>query len=94
MAAAIDIAHTAGDDYVVQVRDDDGSTSEHTVKVTDAHLDTYAPESTKKELLAESFRFLLEREPKESILGSFDLQVIQRYFPEYPEKIGERVGGS
>jgi len=31
----------------------------------------------------ESFRFLLEREPKESILREFDLSVIKRYFPDY-----------
>jgi hypothetical protein len=30
-----------------------------------------------------SFEFLLAREPKESILRSFDLPVIGRYFPEF-----------
>jgi len=34
-------------------------------------------------LVARSFDFLLEREPPSSILRSFDLSVIQRYFPEY-----------
>jgi hypothetical protein len=42
-------------------------------------------------LVEESFRFLLEREPKESILGSFDLTVIARYFPEYERVIGRRL---
>ena len=37
-------------------------------------------------------RFLLEREPKESILSRFDLPIISRYFPEYEEEIGERLG--
>jgi hypothetical protein len=41
-------------------------------------------------LVTESFRFLLEREPKESILRSFDLTVISRYFPEYEREIVER----
>jgi hypothetical protein len=41
-------------------------------------------------LVTESFRFLLEREPKESILRSFDLTVIGRYFPEYEREIVER----
>jgi hypothetical protein len=27
--------------------------------------------------------FLLDREPKESILGAFDINVIRRYFPEF-----------
>jgi len=30
-------------------------------------------------------RFLLDREPKESILGAFDTRVIRRYFPEFDE---------
>jgi hypothetical protein len=34
-------------------------------------------------LVAKSFDFLLEREPPSAILASFDLSVIQRYFPEY-----------
>jgi hypothetical protein len=42
-------------------------------------------------LVSESFRFLLEREPKESILRSFDLTVISRYFPEYEREITRRV---
>ena len=42
-------------------------------------------------LVRESFRFLLEREPKESILRSFDLTVISRYFPEYEREITRRV---
>jgi hypothetical protein len=41
--------------------------------------------------VTESFRFLLEREPKESILGSFDLTVIGRYFPEYEREIAKRL---
>jgi len=44
-----------------------------------------------EELVAESFRFLLEREPKESILRSFDLTVISRYFPEYERVIRDRL---
>jgi len=35
------------------------------------------------DLVRRSFEFLLEREPATSILGSFQLSVIQRYFPEY-----------
>jgi hypothetical protein len=42
-------------------------------------------------LVAESFRFLLERESKESILRSFDLTAISRYFPEYEREIAERL---
>lgn len=42
---------------------------------------------TKEELIKESFEFLLEREPKESILSRFNLRVINQYFPEFEEEI-------
>jgi hypothetical protein len=44
-----------------------------------------------EELLRRSFEFLLEREPKESILTRFDLSVISRYFPEYEREIRRRL---
>jgi hypothetical protein len=34
-----------------------------------------------------AFRFLLEREPKEAILGRFDVSVISRYFPEFEREL-------
>ena len=43
-------------------------------------------------LVRESFAFLLEREPKESILGRFDLAVIGgRYFPELEADLRRRL---
>ena len=42
---------------------------------------------TKEELIEKSFKFLLEREPKESILPRFNLRVINQYFPEFEEEI-------
>jgi hypothetical protein len=41
----------------------------------------------KEELIKKSFEFLLEREPKESILSRFNLRVISKYFPEFEEEI-------
>lgn len=40
-------------------------------------------------LVEKSFEFLLEREPKESIQRSFDLNVISKYFRDYPKLIQE-----
>jgi len=39
------------------------------------------------DLVLRSFEFLLEREPASSILKTFDLATIQRYFPEYDRLI-------
>ena len=38
-------------------------------------------------LLKKSFEFLLQREPNTSILRSFNLSVISRYFPEYEKEM-------
>jgi hypothetical protein len=42
-------------------------------------------------LVRESFAFLLEREPAGSILPSFSLDVITRYFRSIPGEIRRRL---
>jgi hypothetical protein len=42
-------------------------------------------------LVQETFVFLLEREPRSSILARFDLPVVERYFQEYPAEIRRRL---
>lgn len=44
-------------------------------------------------LVEKSFEFLLEREPNTSILRSFDLPVIGRYFQEYEKVITKMLEG-
>jgi hypothetical protein len=34
-----------------------------------------------------AFKFLLDREPKESILARFDVTVISRYFPDFEREL-------
>ena len=43
-------------------------------------------------LIIQSFKFLLEREPNTAILSEFDLEEINRYFPEYEAEITTRLG--
>jgi hypothetical protein len=65
----------------------DGAT-EHAVGVAPADLARLAPDSpTPDDLVRRSFDFLLTREPRESILRSFDLPEIGRYFPDYERDI-------
>ena len=59
-------------------------TAEYYKRLTDGKIEP-------QEIVKRSFEFLLEREPKESILGQFDLQVIARYFPEYDREIKRRL---
>jgi hypothetical protein len=42
---------------------------------------------TPEKLVEKSFIFLLQREPKESILREFNLRKISYYFPEYEKEI-------
>ena len=37
--------------------------------------------------IAAAFQFLLDREPKESILRHFDVTVISHYFPEFEREL-------
>ena len=60
----------------------------HEVTVSTADLEHLAPGAAHPtDLVRRSFAFLLEREPKESILRRFDLPLIGTYFPEYERTI-------
>jgi hypothetical protein len=89
--ATIRVTHRTGVIYDVTVEDGRGATY-HEVTVWPSDIERYAPDATPEDLLEASFAFLLEREPKESILRQFELPVIERYFPEYPAHIGVRLG--
>ncbi len=92
MTTSVDCEATStGWRCTVRVGEDAGAT-EHEVGVDRATLDDLAPGSSIEELVAASFAFLLEREPRESILRQFDLPVIGRYFPEYADEIRRRLG--
>ena len=76
-------------DGAYQVTVETGSTTQHTVTVTSEYWQRLTGGRVPVETLIEkSFEFLLERESNTSILRSFDLPVIQRYFPEYERAIG------
>ena len=81
---------TATDGWLCQVTvTDRGSESRHSVTFTRADFQRLAASSEAPEgLVRRSMDFLLEREPKESILSSFTLTDISRYFPEYEREIG------
>lgn len=65
-----------------------GPTTEHRVRVAPADLERLDPGARDPHLLVDaSFRFLLAREPATSILRSFDLMEIARYFPEFEREI-------
>ena len=90
--AVITVQNESEDRYLVVVQDG-GGRSQHRVTVSPEQLAELGGEASAEELIEASFEFLLEREPKESILSQFELPVISRYFPEYPAEIGRRLSG-
>ena len=91
MASRIEVEALKDGEFRVRVIDAK-SESSHKVTVKPEHYDRLTGGKIEpKELVRRSFEFLLEREPKESILRQFDLQVIGRYFPEYEREIKRRI---
>jgi hypothetical protein len=88
----IDVTALEPTRFQVTVREGQSPTS-HEVIVTAESLERFGAGASAERLVEESFHFLLEREPKESILSSFELPVIASYFPEYREEIRSRLGG-
>lgn len=73
--------------FQVTVREGPSETS-HRVTVRESDLLRLGgAHGSAEDLVRASFEFLLAREPKEQILGEFDLSVISRYFPEYEDEI-------
>ena len=62
--------------------------TKHIVILTNEYHDSLTKKKiSKKKLLEYSFQFLLDREPNTSILSSFKLNIISKYFPEYEKEI-------
>ena len=79
----IEVRRLAGDDrFAVAVREGTGETR-HEIVASAAALARLAPGARAEAAVEATFRFLLEREPKEAILSRFDIAVVSRYFPEY-----------
>ena len=74
--------------FRVVVRDDASST-EHDVAVSAADLERLGSGRSPEAFVGACFAFLLEREPKESILRSFDVSVIRTYFPDFERRIND-----
>ena len=75
-------------DALFEVKVTAGSSTVHQVNVQADYAQRLTGDRMNTEaLLKKSFEFLLARESNTSILRSFDLSVIARYFPEYEREI-------
>ena len=77
--------------FEVTVSEGGGRTSHRVTMTREVYERLTGGACPPEELVRRSFEFLLEREPKESILREFDITVISRYFPSYEDEIRERI---
>ncbi len=86
----IEVRRLPGDEpfrYAVTVRKGQGETC-HDVTKSRADCERLtAGRHSPEQCIEAAFRFLLDREPKESILSRFDVGVISRYFPEFEREL-------
>ncbi len=79
--------------FEVEVRDDAGATR-HLVAVDAPALTRFGLAAAPEKMIEATFRFLLDREPKEAILSRFDLAIVSRYFPDYEHELPKYLAPS
>ena len=78
--------------FTVTLRDAAGS-SEHVVTLSGADWERLGRGyRSPEDLVRASFGFLLQREPRDAILGSFDVSQIPTFFPEFEREIARPPG--
>ena len=86
----IEVRQTGGDDplsFEVTVREGPGETRHQVTMSRAQHERLTGGRHDAGHCVEAVFRFLLEREPKESILPRFDVGVVSRYFPEFEDTL-------
>jgi hypothetical protein len=71
----------------------DGHATRHIVTLSAADYGRLGHGKPPNRLVEAAFRFLLDRESKDSILRSFDLSVIETYFPEFEARLPDYLRG-
>jgi hypothetical protein len=94
MAAKIEVEAVGNGEFRVRVTEKKSETSHRVTLKPEDYQRLTGGTATESELVRRSFEFLLENEPKESILERFDLSVIGRYFPEFERNIKRTFAGS
>ena len=91
MADQIEVETISEETFRVRVSNGKIETS-HTVTLRRPDYERLSGEKVEAaELVRMAFQFLLENEPKESILGRFDLPLIGRYFPNFDAEMKRRL---
>ena len=94
MPAKIEVEKTGNLEFRVRIIEKGSESTHHVSMKQDDYARLTGGKIEPEELVRRSFEFLLEREPKESILSRFDLSVISRYFPEFEREIKRKLSKS
>ena len=79
--------------FDVVVREE-GSETRHRVSISSGEAARWGEHGASPAQCVEAaMRFVLDREPKESILAAFDIGVIQGYFPDFNDAFPEYLAG-
>ena len=73
--------------FEVAVREGKGETRHHVTMSEVKAQQLTAGKHTPERCIEAVFRFLLDREPKESILARFDISAVSHYFPEFEQEM-------
>lgn len=91
MKAGIEIeivtARAAGPLQFDVVIHEGASETRHRVSMSRADFSRLGKGRGAERVIEAAFRFLLDREPKESILSRFDVSVISHYFPQFEHEL-------
>ena len=74
-------------EFEIIVRVGGSETRHHVTMARDTCERLTAGRHTPERCIEAAFQFLLDREPKESILRHFDVTVISHYFPEFEREL-------
>ncbi len=83
----IEVEKKSDNEFLVVVKEGDTKTKHIVILDNDYYKELSHGKVSEETLIKESFQFLLEREPKESILSKFNLKTINTHFPEFEQDV-------
>lgn len=75
-------------EYEARILEGDTELGQYKITMTMDDYGHYGDNAEPHELVEATLKFLLDREDPEMILEHFRLNEVERYFPEYPDEVG------
>ena len=73
--------------FEVTIKEENGETYHKVTLLQETYRSIFGQSHDPEVCIEASFKFLLDREPKEMIMSTFDITVISMYFPDFPEVV-------